>query len=157
MKKFICFIFICSLSLGFVGCGDDDDDNKKEEEETFSWNGDWNDSNDPNYFGGYYNPIEGDWQFVNTPDVRLVYTKDFTIEQVSINDKTGEWESVLWEDEYTINDIGLRYMYQNSYTYNEYKIVKENNEEYLMKRTATPQLEGKWRFDEWKKLKRYKE
>lgn len=58
MKKFIYFIFICSLSLGFAGCGGDDD----EEDNTFVWNGDWNDPNDPNYKPEGYNPIHGLWR-----------------------------------------------------------------------------------------------
>ncbi|MBB4037547.1 hypothetical protein GGR21_003464 [Dysgonomonas hofstadii] len=64
MKKFICFIFICSLSLGFVACGGDDDEEDNDKDK-FTWNGDWNDPSDPNYKPEEYNPIEGKWRNKN--------------------------------------------------------------------------------------------
>lgn len=139
MKKFLYFIFICSLCVGFAACGGDDDDDNDE----FVWNGDWNDPNDPNY-KGYYNPIEGDWINVDKLTHRLIFDKKFVYSGASYKESTGKWEISVTADKYTINNTAFKERGQIS----EYQKKTEGGVEYLYLRYLN---------SEWHKYKRYTE
>jgi len=105
MKKYIYFIFICTLGLGFVGCGDDDEEPLTE----FKWNGDWNDENDLNYKPEGYNPIEGLWRSQDDKskgyffgESRSAWTATFnengTVDRIRISPNEG----------YIINNTGVK-------------------------------------------------
>ncbi|MDR1504879.1 MAG: hypothetical protein LBT43_20715, partial [Prevotella sp.] len=126
MKKFLYFIFICILCVGFTACGGDDEP-EPEPEKPFTWNGDWNDSNDPNYKPEGYNPIEGDWQLLKDPDIRMIFTKDFVINRAIYDVDYKIWKTSVWAESYAINDIGIKYTHSNALSIDEYKIIKEND------------------------------
>ncbi|MBK5722248.1 hypothetical protein JGH11_15335 [Dysgonomonas sp. Marseille-P4677] len=143
IKKLLAFALICSLCFPFLACGSNDED-KPINPEKFVWNGDWNDPNDPNYYGGYYNPIEGDWQRLDNPNMRFIYNKDFSSSRAIYNTLTAKWE---------IEPIAIKYIINNTafyerLSYIQYKIEIENDIEYLSER---------YLGEEWRKSKRYKE
>lgn len=140
MKKFLYFIFICSLCVGFAACGGDDDDDNDE----FVWNGDWNDPNDPNY-KGYYNPIEGDWQKVDEPTYRFIFGNKFTLSIASYKETTGKWNISVVTDKYIINNTAFKERGQIML----YEIKKENGIEYLYLRYLLD--------NNWSKFKQYTE
>ncbi|WP_051697574.1 hypothetical protein [Prevotella sp. 10(H)] len=107
MKKFLYFIFICSLCVGFAGCGSDDDNNDDGDDNgKFVWNGNWNDENDPNYKPEGYNPIEGLWKNINAPR-GIYFSKDFDAYVVTFYDD-GTYKKSLWRENYIINNTGYR-------------------------------------------------
>lgn len=144
MKKLFAFTLICSICLSFMACGSDDDDEKKDDKEKFVWNGDWNDPNDPNYYGGYYNPIEGDWQSLTKPHLRLVYDRNFAAYRLILNETTGKWEKSVLDSKYKINNTA----FTERMSYCLYKIKIEDNIKYLY---------IKYTFTEWRKYREYKE
>ncbi len=143
MKKILYFILICTLCAGFVACGDEDKD-EPEKETPFTWKGDWNDPENPDFKPDGYNPIVGDWIRVGDPELRLEFTDKFVIKRHIYRSSYNKWETEIWAEKYEINDIGIRYE-----SVEEYKLTKENGEEYLIMRYQLP-------ADEWRKYKRYK-
>lgn len=106
MKKFLYFIFICTLCVGFTACGGDDDDPKEEE---FVWNGDWNDPNDRNYKPEGYNPIQGVWQRDDDPSIGMYLSEDFKDYYVTFY-SNGEYKiGAVFSDNYQINNTAFRY------------------------------------------------
>ncbi|MBF0647739.1 MULTISPECIES: hypothetical protein [Dysgonomonas] len=124
MKKFLYFIFICTLCVGFTACGGDDDDPKEEE---FVWNGNWNDPNDKNYKPEGYNPIQGVWQRDDDPSIGMYLSKDFKDYYVTFY-SNGEYKiESVFKDNYQINNTAFRY------SPNEvYKWEIENNKLYTL-------------------------
>lgn len=106
MKKFLYFIFICILCVGFTACGGDDD--PKEDE--FVWNGNWNDPNDKNYKPEGYNPIQGVWRRNDDPERGLYFTEDCKRYRVLFyDDGTYEIERGESGTKYEINNTAFRY------------------------------------------------
>ena len=143
MKKILHFILICTLCAGFVACGDDDKD-EPEKETPFTWKGDWNDPENPDFKPDGYNPIVGDWHYLDNPRIRIEFTDKRVMKRHLYKDSYNKWETEIWAEKYEINDIGIRYE-----SVEEYKLTKENGEEYLIMRYQLP-------ADEWRKYKRYK-
>jgi len=127
-----------------MACGSDDDDEKKDDKEKFVWNGDWNDPNDPNYYGGYYNPIEGGWQLLTKPYTRLYFGKDFSSSHIVYNSSTAKWEKSIISSHYKINNTA----FTERLSYCLYKIKIEDGVKYLYIRYHTT---------EWRKYKEFKE
>lgn len=146
MKKFLYFIFICTLCVGFTACGEDDEP-EPEPEKPFTWNGDWNDPNDENYYGSYYNPIEGVWQSVENSRLRLIFTKDFVMNRAIYDVDYKVWNTSVWAESYIINDTGIKYIHANSRYIEEYRLVTENNIQYLELRYDTT--------NEWSRYRQY--
>lgn len=110
MKKFLYFIFICTLCVGFTACGEDDD--PKEEE--FLWNGDWNDPNDRNYKPEGYNPIQGIWKRDNERGLyfsedRIAYDVYF-LSNGSYVIENGSGSG----SKYTINNTAFKYSHSQN-------------------------------------------
>lgn len=105
MKKFLYFIFICTLCVGFTACGGDDE---PEPEKPFTWNGDWNDPNDPNYKPEGYNPIQGDWVNVDDISDMLSFSSDRVMYGLTLK-PNGKYEVVINLGKYEINNKAFRY------------------------------------------------
>lgn len=145
MKKFLYFIFICSLCVGFAACGGDDDN-----PENFVWGGDWNDPNDSHYekYQGKYNPIEGDWKNIDDASDMLSFSSNRVMSFLGVR-PNGEYYAIL-SLEYIINNKsfsqGKEY---NPETFgNTYLYKIENNT--LSIKQIQPVTE------EWKKYKKSK-
>ncbi len=147
MKKILHLILICTLCAGFVACGDDDKD-EPEKETPFTWKGDWNDPENPDFKPDGYNPIVGDWISVADPELRIEFTDKRVMKQIVYKTYEG-WITRIWAEKYEINDIGIRYINGDSRHVEEYKLIKENGQEYLTMRYQLP-------ADKWVKYKRYK-
>lgn len=144
MKKFLYFIFICTLCVGFTACGEDDEP-EPEPEKPFTWNGDWNDPNDENYYGSYYNPIEGVWQSVENSRLRLIFTKDFVMNRAIYDVDYNIWNTSVWAESYIINDTGIKYDYFATNNHiEEYRIVIEDNQKYLELGYLYPENKREW-------------
>lgn len=116
MKKFLYFIFICTLCVGFTACGGDDDDPKEEE---FVWNGDWNDPNDRNYKPEGYNPIQGVWQRDDDPERGFYFSEDCVECDVTFFDN-GTYviaSNPIFCAKYIINNTAFRYTSAIELTY----------------------------------------
>ncbi|SBW06066.1 hypothetical protein [uncultured Dysgonomonas sp.] len=105
MKKFLYFIFICSLCVGFAACGGDDDN-----PENFVWGGDWNDPNDSHYekYQGKYNPIEGDWKNIDDASDILRFSSDRMMYSLTLK-PNGNYETAMHLGKYEINNKAFRY------------------------------------------------
>ncbi len=149
MKRILPFILICTLCAGFVACGDDDKD-EPEKETPFTWKGDWNDPENPDFKPDGYNPIVGDWHSLDNPKIRLEFTNKFVIKRYIYKDSYNKWDTEIWAKKYEINDIGIKYVHVEALNIDEWKILIENNEKHLMIRDQLPTK------DKWRKYKRYK-
>ncbi len=148
MKKILHFILICTLCAGFVACGDDDKD-EPEKETPFTWKGDWNDPENPDFKPDGYNPIVGDWIRVGDPELRLEFTDKRVMKQIVYKNSYEGWITRIWADKYEINDIGIKYIHADFRHVEEYKLIKENGLEHLM-------LRHELYPNDWRKYKRYK-
>jgi len=152
MKKLFWLFFAFALTMGFSACGGSDEEEIIDEDQ-FTWNGDWNDPNDPKYFGGYYNPLEGTW-INDKGTVKFTYTNDFKIYRYQYNKDISIWESELLSSKYIINDIGLFYTTITGKYTEEYKIIIENGEKFLLSRYQNLQYNGIWHpSTDWIKMK----
>jgi len=90
MKKFIYFIFICALSVGFVGCGDKDEDEDKLRA-------------DPNF-----NPVLGEWFGGGSKiNEKYIFTVDFICQKYERDDQFSGWVFVS-EFGYLINSTYIK-------------------------------------------------
>ncbi|MDU1890897.1 MAG: hypothetical protein E6767_09430 [Dysgonomonas sp.] len=140
MNRVLYFVLIITMSFGFYGCNDDDDTKR----EVFVWNGDWNNSNDPNYKPDGYNPILGLWRQVDK-NVGLSFTDDFKAYKITF--EVDGYTETIWRDKYLINDLAFKL---TDYEYYMYKI--EGDILYI-----TPQRLGDALNKEWHKLQRVQE
>ena len=157
MKKYLAFILMFAIAVSFAACGgsDEEEGGDPEPEDTFSWKGDWSDPNNPDFKSEDYNPIKGDWQLVSDPEIRRIFDNGYAIIHSYYSKEEGAWVYRPWAEKYEINDIAIKYDHAQAPYYDEYKIVKENNQDILKLRRRVFLNNGSWRADEWIKYKRY--